>query len=161
MKSMFAKSVLVIGLSLSSLVGHAAMVVFDDVGTIKDTEIDVVKLGSLESGTYELTLTDMLFPSAMKDVSYIIGSSSKVLGRYSLGAGQTQGKHTISVATKENYYLSILATGTSATGLGAYGINLKDTGVGMNAAAPVPLPLPVFLFLSGLGAMALVKRRKS
>lgn len=159
LKPLLAGSALALGLLVSGQ-SMAASVVYEEVGTIANTEVDVLKLGNLEAGEYSLTVNDLGFPAPMTALSAQLSTATEVLGSMQIvGEGEESVTNlNFPLDQAGTYYLTIFGTADSQYGVGTYGVRMENLDA---EPAPVPLPLPAFLFLSGLGALAVVRRRNS
>lgn len=146
---------------LAGFSAQAAHVAYEGIGDVRDMEIDVIQLGMLEAGTYELTVTDIQLQAPLTNLEYVFGTATGVLDRYTMGPDyEAQSTRVIDITAPGSYFLSVFAVAGGDYQMGSYGVSLLNTSVaGMDDVAPVPLPLPAFLFLSGLGALAAMKRR--
>ena len=131
-------------------------IVYEDVTFVNDKNTSVVSFGDLQSGQYELTLTDFEFPSMLDSLSAIITTATRKIDSLLLEEGVLQSSKTMQLLAGETYYISMASE--ASNGLGLYGVEFKAL-----SGAPisnVPLPLPAYLFLSGLAVVCLGKRGK-
>lgn len=156
LKALFTGAALALGLLVSGQSMAAA--VYDEVGTIVDTDVDVLNVGALESGDYTLTLTDLQFPSDLQSLSVQLSTASKVVGTFLMDDSDQQIQESLTLTEAGSYFLTVFGIAAGDRNVGSYGVRLDVSNVD---AAPVPLPLPAFLFLSGIGALAAMKRRQS
>lgn len=113
------------------------------------TRIDAFTI--TEGGRYELTLTDMLFPGALRKLGAAVTTAEEKLVDL-FGTG-----NILFDMQPGLYYLSVFAKPFTLDDPGLFGLTLQMTDGGATA---VPTPAALWLFGSGLFAVAGVIRRR-
>ena len=124
--------------------------VLDDVGFITGNTTISTAFSITASGTYTVTLTDLLFPDPFQSLALAITSATTTFGTLTAPG-------SIDVVLDGPMQLFALVFGMPDThsGVGLYGVNVVLSGGG--GSEPVPLPAGAWLLLSGLSAL-LVRR---
>ncbi|HVL00514.1 MAG TPA: hypothetical protein VM553_11920 [Dongiaceae bacterium] len=128
--------------------------VFEDVRFVAGNDGSVNKLGKLQSGTYQLSLTDFEFPAAFSELKVAVTTATQLVSVLSLGDANSISQ-LIQLAANESYYLSVFASTSSPSVYGLYGVQLAQY-----SSVPVPVPASALLLLSGLMCMGFSAQRK-
>lgn len=105
-----------------------------------------------EAGTYELTITDMVFPEPLTMLGATVTTATDSLTKI-IGSGTAL--FDMQVGT---YYLSYFAQSSAPQELGLFGLTLRMNDGG--TPSPVPAPAALWMFGSGLIALAGMVRRR-
>lgn len=135
--------------------GVVGATLFEDVQFMQGSSGYVNKLGKVDAGWYQLTLTDFVFPTAFQDLRVAVTTATKVVSILDLKDGFNQAIGYLQLNDRDSYYLSVYGV-TQSAGFALYGVQLAQF-----VASPVPLPASLVLLMSGLLAWgaAGMKRR--
>lgn len=131
--------------------GQAA-VVYEETGFITGSDFFTDTFDIVTQGTYRATLTDLEFPEPFETLGLAVTSSTENFGDL-IGAGT----FTFD-ATPGTYFANLFATANPVFDLGLYGVKVELID---ESVSYIPIPAPVLLFVSGLAAIAAVRRRKT
>jgi len=104
-------------------------------------------------GTLDVSLTDMDWPAALKDLSFTAASASSVIGQI-IGPGQA----SFDITSGGTLYAYVTGEATNPVSGPAYGLGLFDLSISF-APSAVPLPASLGLLLAALLGMALLQPR--
>jgi hypothetical protein len=107
-----------------------------------------IELPVAQSGTFQISLTDLLFPQANSTLSFALVDGDSVLGVID-GSGSLQ--YSLVTSGPKTLFGYTYAVATPGVNAGAYSLNVDY--------APVPLPAAAWLLLSGLGLVGYSARR--
>ena len=128
-------------------------VIYESVEFVNGVEDSIVNLNGLAEGTYQLTLTDFVFPAALESLAATVVSATDVVDMLFFSEGATEQQLIFEINEVDSYYLAIYGAASGAYNLGLYGVELRNVSL-----SAVPLPLPALLLLVGLGVLVSVKR---
>jgi len=125
--------------------------VLEDVGFITGNSTVSTAFSITASGTYTVTLTDLLFPDPFQSLALAITSATTTFGSLT-----EPGSVDVILDGPMQLFALVFGTPDAVSGIGLYGlaITLSDGG----GSEPVPLPAGAWLLLSGLAAL-LARRR--
>lgn len=124
---------------------------YERVEFITENFAQVEQFRIAQAGTYALTLTDMLFPGALRKLGAAVTTAEeKLVDLFGTGS-------VLFDMQPGMYYLSIYAKPLTLDDPGLFGLSLQLHDGG---AAAVPVPAALWLFGSGLFAVAGVIRRR-
>jgi len=136
--------------------GYKGGSVFEEVKFVKDESGIVHDLGMLDSGWYQLTLTDFVLPKAFSELKVAVMTATSLVTMLDLSSGTNQAISFLELGGTESYYLSIFGK-AQGSGYALYGVQLSQ----FMPASPVPVPASLVLMLSGLLTWgASIRRRK-
>jgi len=152
----------VIAAAIVSCVAMLAMVPRAEAGSIDllDTSYTVSTQGAVavntfnlsEAGTLTLTLTDLKWPSALQDASFLLTTASGTV----LGRGTGFGSESFQIGAAGTIYAVTFGQAAPIRGLtigyGSYGVSANFQ--------PVPLPAPMALLPAGLMWLWFAARRR-
>lgn len=124
--------------------GHTGVTLFEDVQFIQGSDGHVSKIGQIDSGWYQLTLSDFEFPGAFEDLRVAITTATRVVSIVDLEEGFNQAINYLQLNNDDSYYLSVYGVAAGA-GYALYGVQLAQY-----LPSPVPVPASLVLLLSGL-----------
>jgi hypothetical protein len=107
-----------------------------------------IELPVTQSGTFAITLTDLLFPSGAANLSFALVDGDAVLGVIN-GSGSLQ--YSLVTSGSKTLFGYTYAVATPGFNSGAYALDVSY--------APVPLPAAGWLLLSGMGLLGFGVRR--
>jgi len=139
-----------------ALTNSAGGVLANSVGFIKGTQIFTDTFDLTTPGVLTVTLTAIPWLDTLKDLNcFLTSPSGGVLGSAFNGTSETMQVQAGDISV--NWYGTAGTAGATGTAfnIGVYGIN-----VNFQATAPVPLPASLPLLLSGLGALAVWRRKR-
>lgn len=145
----FQAVLLALGLWAATGPVQAALVVYEDVGFIKDTGYFSDAFQIAAAGTYKATLTDFDFPSLFDELSLIVSTATTTQGK-----SLVPGSFTFD-ALPGTYYASLFGIAGGPLEMGLYGVQIEQMTV-----AAVPLPAAAVLLASGLGVLGVMARRR-
>ena len=149
-RSASAAAFAVLGVLLAMHRASADELVLSDVGVITGTENPVYSLSAPGAGTFEVTLSDLVWPQPLEAVDLTATSATGVLGSMT-----HTGTMTFSVAQAGTYYAHLAAQATPGLfDVGAYDLKVMFQPI----AGPAPLPPAGWLLLSGLVAFVGIAR---
>ncbi|MCG8315400.1 MAG: hypothetical protein MI976_19495 [Pseudomonadales bacterium] len=128
-------------------------VIYESVEFVNGVEDSIVNLNGLAEGTYQLTLTDFVFPAALESLAATVVSATDVVDMLFFSEGATEQQLIFEINEVDSYYLAIYGAASGAYNLGLYGVELRNVSL-----SAVPLPLPALLLLVGLGVLVSIKR---
>ncbi|MBS0375203.1 MAG: VPLPA-CTERM sorting domain-containing protein [Proteobacteria bacterium] len=153
-KAWIAHGILVLAALLGAVSPAAASSVLVD-ASYSVTTAGAVAVNNLHlsgPGTLTLSLTDLHWPASLQDLRYLITTADGTI----LGQGSGAGSFSIAISSAELVYAVTFGQATPLPGLsfgyGSYGVQI--------GFQPVPLPDALVLLGSGLGALAIVARRR-
>jgi hypothetical protein len=117
--------------------GSAAQLVFDQVQPVSASGGFTSQLVPLQAGSYDVTLTDLDFPTQFATLA-LIGSSNGA----SLGKVYGSGTSTIT-ATSGNYQFTLIAIPASAQQYGLYGLQIANSPATITSFAASPATVTV------------------
>lgn len=158
MRNFIASALLVAGIATTATVqaatvdyvnpapyeGVVGATLFEDVQFMQGANGYVNKLGQVDAGWYQLTLTDFVFPAAFQDLRVAITTATKVVSIVDLQDGFNQAISYLQLNDRDSYYLSVYGVSGGA-GFALYGVQLAEF-----VASPVPVPASLVLLMSGL-----------
>jgi hypothetical protein len=124
---------------------------YERVEFITENFATVERFSVTQAGTYSLTLTDMLFPGALRKLGVAVTTAETKL------ADIFGGGNVLFDMQPGLYYLSIYAKPFTLDDPGLFGLTLR---LEHGQTTPVPVPAPLWLFGSGLIGLAGMMRRK-
>jgi hypothetical protein len=136
---------------------RATVVMTDSVGFIQGTQIFTDSFDITTPGVLTVTLTAIPWLDTLQDLNcFLTSPSAGVLGAAISGTGATFNgtSETMQVQPGE---ISVNWYGTAA---GSFKIGVYGIEVAFQPAAPVPVPASLPLLLSGLGALAVWRRKR-
>ena len=104
-------------------------------------------------GTLDVSLTDMVWPASLNDLSFTAATASSVVGQIN-GPGQA----SFNVTGAGTFYAYVTGEATNPVNGPAYGLGLFDLQIDFTPSA-VPLPTSLGLLLTSLLGMALIQLR--
>ena len=132
---------------------QAALVPYQKVAFIKDTDYFSEAFTIDTAGTYQATLTDFNFPSDFGQVALDVTTAVATEGSL-IGPGSF-----VFDAEPGTYYASVYGVGGGALNLGLLGVQVEATSTAITSS-PVPLPASLVLLLSGLAVLGPLERRR-
>lgn len=133
--------------------------IYETVQFVERSRAEVIQLDHLETGAYELTLTDFEFPETMSSLGVSLTSATDSVLNILFEDGEALSlRSQFELESADAYYLSIFGIAGSEYNLGLYGIEL--TRIGDIGVAAVPLPPAIYLFAAGMAWVFSIARRK-
>jgi hypothetical protein len=156
-KSLLSASLLSLSASLLPIApAHADTVLASSVGFITGTQSFTDSFNITTPGTLSVTLESVPWLDTLQDLScFLTSSAGALLGQLTSAQPGTPGFEQEKV-NPGTVYLSWYGIDSGPVGVGVYSVT-----VDFQPAAPVPLPAALPLLLSGLGALAVYRRRRS
>lgn len=133
---------------LPALAGTDLVTLYQGVTSFTTVDMQRIELPVSQSGTFQVTLTDLLFPAGAATLSFALVDGDAVLGVIN-GSGSLQ--YSLVTSGPKTLFGYTYAVGAPGVSAGAYSLEVTY--------APVPLPAAAWLLLSGLGLLGFGVRR--
>lgn len=121
---------------------NAAMVVYEDVGFIRDVGYESDSFTVPSDGSYRVTLTDFTFPNNFEQLNLSITSYKTEINSVS-GSGWFDFEAQSGIT----YYTNVYGVAGGPLDLGLYGVGVESLSAPVSS---VPLPAPLLLLSSAL-----------
>lgn len=128
-------------------------VIFEDVRFMSGTDGMVNKIGTVDAGSYQITLTDFEFPVMFDELRLALTTATRVVSILDLDESVRSVSEMVQLSGNESYYLSVFGKTASETTYGLFGVKLAQY-------SPVPVPASAFLLMSGLFAWGVSSLRQ-